>query len=1008
MDTPQDLDTTRRRWVLVALALVGLYLIILIPTWIGFVSGGWPGFRCDSFSHGECTVADVLPGGPGDRAGLRSGDVLVELSGRPATILAWFTIMRAQHPGDHLILGVRLEHSQATKRVVRTVTLSFDSYLVARTHFVPFSQSAKANAPYVVNIPLLIPLLMQTVSGLLFFAIAGVVILMRPTDHAAKLLLVTAASLALMLIVPTFGLITFLTQSTLSYLIIAVAYLASQEIALIGYTTAFFLFLSFPAPQPALAHLRIAGPYWLRRVGGGIALLYCIALILALVFGAYGGFSYPIVQYSAPVAAAGMAVPVPSWYGPAWFVTIGALLVPVFRIWLRGRIWYLALCWLLATLVSSVAAVVLGPFTFIPGVLLGATLLALIHSYLNPPTLLARAQLTWIVAALTLVLLGWAVVIVLGVITTAINSPIASPTWQLSAFVLDSGLSFLPLVVAIGFAVLRYRLFDVHIVVRATLVYPILAGLIVGVYLVLVFVLGHLASVLVGYQADPTIAVIAALAVAVVAYPARQSIQGALDRLVYRDRHARRRYLDDATDELGRARPLDAVASFLTGRTASQLDLAGAWLALPDGLSGAQEEALPAAAAPVFARLRSAHEPVLLVAPAERDAWPESAVVAGDAATASWLGAGARLLVPLRVSAQHSARTAALEPPDPLVGVWVLGARRSQALFDREDLALFARVGEMAAVLLDYERLHRAQIEQAVVQHELERAAQIQRNLLPATIAGASSQVDLAACFRAAQETSGDFYDVLALGAEAAPALQVVIGDVAGKGIAAALVMAMTRATLRAVGQRPVSDAAIASTVPASSPGSGSLQGARVAIPSAASAAATLRLAGRLLYHDLGHQNYVACVLGIVEPATGPGQRAPRLMISNAGQTTPLLYRDGRIRELQTPGEHLPLGVLPDPEYGEIALDLEPGDAVIFASDGLPEATNGREPAHGEMFGFERLASVAASHAARASSAEAIAAGIWAEIMSWAGDAPPQDDMTLFVLRVPEHRTPRE
>jgi len=119
----------------------------------------------------------------------------------------------------------------------------------------------------------------------------------------------------------------------------------------------------------------------------------------------------------------------------------------------------------------------------------------------------------------------------------------------------------------------------------------------------------------------------------------------------------------------------------------------------------------------------------------------------------------------------------------------------------------------------------------------------------------------------------------------------------------------------------------------------------------------------------------------------------------------PLHCRDGRAVELAPPGERLPLAVEPGLAYDELALDLEPGDVVVFASDGLPEAPAQRDSRDdgdvhiGEFFGFGRLAASAARWSAEASDAEGVAAGIWADVTAWAGEEAYHDDMTMVVLR---------
>jgi serine phosphatase RsbU (regulator of sigma subunit) len=107
--------------------------------------------------------------------------------------------------------------------------------------------------------------------------------------------------------------------------------------------------------------------------------------------------------------------------------------------------------------------------------------------------------------------------------------------------------------------------------------------------------------------------------------------------------------------------------------------------------------------------------------------------------------------------------------------------------------------------------------------------------------------------------------------------------------------------------------------------------------------------------------------------------------------------------ELVPEGERLPLGVLPNPSYQELATELQPGDVVILSSDGLPEAPHQSVASHesSELFGFDRLVASAAAWAATPCDAEAMADGIWEDVIRWSGEDAHHDDMTLLVLRVP-------
>lgn len=779
-------------------------------------------------------------------------------------------------------------------------------------------------------------------------ALLGMIVLVlvaaRPDDPAARVLLLGYTAFGALMLFPPWMYVLPEHWLTLQRALLLCG--------VIGSAAQLHFFLIFPAPTAAFRRLAAVGGPLLRPIGGGIILLYVVPLAVA-------------VQ-----------------------ITSGPLQT-----------------WTTVYLLAS-ALVALG-------------LLPLLASYRHPPTPLARAQIKWILGA---VIVGVVALILGPVLPVLTGGQFAG----LSTTVTVAALSLFPIALAV--AVLRYRLFDVNAVLRAALVYPLLMAALVAGFLVISLAARRLVLVLWGPVAadgllDETLA---ALAVAILAYPARGAIQAALDRLLYRDRLARERLLAEAGEVLDRALPPAAVAAFLTDVVPARIELAGAWLVLPpDANSRPQPPPAPEPPAPeqpLLDELCNVDEPVMLAAGGDLSA---SAVPTLPAAgtLAPWYDAGARVLVPLRAgggsraAAPEARATADDGATGRLAGVWALGPRRSGELLDRDDLRTLGRVGQQAAVLLDYARLSDDEVRQAVVRQELARAREIQTRLLPETLPGWPGRLELAARFRAAFETSGDFYDVYPLDesgdVEGAPApLQIAVGDVAGKSISAALVMALARTTLRAVTRR-------AAAVPVATDarvvaGGGAPPWISATVPSPA---ATMRAAGALLHSDVGRRDFVACALAVVEPC-GPGGVSTRLRLTNAAQVPPLLYRGDQVEELAPPGDCLPLGIMPEPQYEELVLLLEPGDVVVFTSDGLPEAPATREgltvprPAGhaaagaasrsaGELFGFERLAASVAYWAGQAGGADAVAAGIWADLAAWCGEGSHHDDMTLVVLRVP-------
>lgn len=202
-----------------------------------------------------------------------------------------------------------------------------------------------------------------------------------------------------------------------------------------------------------------------------------------------------------------------------------------------------------------------------------------------------------------------------------------------------------------------------------------------------------------------------------------------------------------------------------------------------------------------------------------------------------------------------------------------------------------------------------AQKNQEVAARELELARALQQRLQPPTVAS-GTRYRLAARNLAARFMAGDFYDYFELGDRT---LRIAVADVAGKGIAASLVMASVKAVLPLM-------AADRSVVE------------------------TLRQLNEKLVGELGDREFVALALAGFDPRTG------RLELSNAGLPDPYLLRgNGPAEPLEAPAPRLPLGLKDTVEYGSLVVDLHPGDRVLFLTDGLPEAP--AEP--GEPLGYE-------------------------------------------------------
>lgn len=241
------------------------------------------------------------------------------------------------------------------------------------------------------------------------------------------------------------------------------------------------------------------------------------------------------------------------------------------------------------------------------------------------------------------------------------------------------------------------------------------------------------------------------------------------------------------------------------------------------------------------------------------------------------------------------------------------------------------------------------------IYQELEDARQIQQSLFPKEPPEIQG-FEIAAASLPAKEVSGDFYDFLALGDK----IGIVLADVTGKSVKAAMVAAMASGMLRmqVEGRSDIWDS-----------------------PRMIFNELNVALRPRLI-----HGMFVAACLGILSA------KEKRLLLSNVGLPYPIIKRGEKTWELEVNG--LPLGILDDAEYTDLAIDLEAGDFVVFYSDGISEAMDETE----EIYQSERLME-RVRKADPGLSAQEMIDWITQDVIAFMGDMDTYDDITLVVLR---------
>lgn len=277
------------------------------------------------------------------------------------------------------------------------------------------------------------------------------------------------------------------------------------------------------------------------------------------------------------------------------------------------------------------------------------------------------------------------------------------------------------------------------------------------------------------------------------------------------------------------------------------------------------------------------------------------------------------------------------------------------------------------------EKLIAEQKEKERLQSELEIAQEVQAQLFPKETSGTGT-LELCGICRPARMVSGDYYDFLFYGAEQ---IGIAVGDISGKGISAALLMATIYSAVRAYEEEQLTTAT-AGGVALPGARSGSV-GLAVRNSPVQSPSQILSLLNRHLYKTTQPEKYATLFLGLYDG------HARQLTYSNAGHLAPLILGvDGSLRRLETGGTVV--GLFENVEYQESKVQLCAEDILVAYSDGVTEPEN----EFGE-FGESRLIETIETH--RNLPLKRIADQVLAAVQDWIGSAEQPDDITVVLAR---------
>lgn len=520
-------------------------------------------------------------------------------------------------------------------------------------------------------------------------------------------------------------------------------------------------------------------------------------------------------------------------------------------------------------------------------------------------------------------------------------------------------LSFLCFVIfplSMAYAIVKHKMFDIDLVIKRTMVYATVVASLAGLYFLTIALVRGGIEWLFG-ASDSTFGNILATAVVAMAFvPVRNRIQLVIDRLFFRNRYDFRSVLSAYTQFTKENPELDSVVD-------KYLELANQ-------------------------TMHPRHMSVMIRDPKTRalqvyrtsgiDLFPEGFAIPADTPEIGELFQARRTGVrPSKATTRQLSHMDALgitfcvplEIKGEVLGMINFGPKLSELDYATEDQQLLINMGQQLASVIRIAEMTKAEVNRARLDAELETARNIQASLLP-TAAPAPDGIDVIGSSVSAYEFGGDYYDLVTLHDGL---LRVVVGDVAGKGVQAAMVMAMAKSCFfNQVRTNPD-------------------------LPTVMTAI------NRMIVETIEDKKHrkTTLIYGVIDPA------AKTLRYSCAGHQAPHYFNaeTGGVEDLPIPGS-FPFGASKLAKYQEIEVPLHSGDVLVFYTDGVTEAANPQgemfyeitEAPDGSEIVHDRLKDVIELHHAK--SAAEIHREIVKAVQRWEDGGPQGDDITLVVVKI--------
>jgi sigma-B regulation protein RsbU (phosphoserine phosphatase) len=504
-----------------------------------------------------------------------------------------------------------------------------------------------------------------------------------------------------------------------------------------------------------------------------------------------------------------------------------------------------------------------------------------------------------------------------------------------------------------GYSIFRYHLMDIDLVIKRSIVYAMITAVLAAVYLGLVLGLGRVMTDLVGRSDSQILGLVAFMIVALAFNPIKQRVQKSVDRIFYRERYNYQKALREFSRELIRQMDLGQILESIVNRISSTMHVESVAVVICDEREGCRSVGRNVAPEDTtFSRIEGG-----LVAALEQTKKPLQIGLVGRRTDAPALHESDRAKI------ERSGMLLAIPMflQERLIGMVNVGPKLSGRMYSQEDVDLLETVAGQAAIAIENARLHQSEIERQKIEEELALARNIQQGLLPKELPEIPG-LEVTGISLPASTVGGDYFDFIELDDKR---FLVVVADVSGKGMSAALYMSKIQGMVQLAAHLYDSPKEM------------------------------LVNANKRIYEGIERKSFITMILALFDVDRR------EVTICRAGHNKALLSTNGDLEYLEAKG--MGLGLEPGPLFEEtlqeVRRPLSPGGVFLFYTDGLTETMNianlelGEEAVRDVLMTRQHL------------SAEQIQQSLMTIAEEFRGSAQQHDDLTLVVVKVQDTQT---